>query len=304
MRRLVFATNTEWADLTPDDQLGAAALRARGVDVRPGIWDDPSVDWPNCDAVVFRSPWEYHRRIDAFRAWLDRLDQAGVRTINPMPTLRWNLHKFYLRELEEAGVRLIPTAFVECGARASLAALLAERGWREVVVKPAISAGANETWRVAAPVSPEDDARFQRDARCRDTLVQQFATPILTEGEWSLLFFGGRFSHAVVKRPAAGDFRVQWYYGGAFEGVAPGAALIEQAERVLAAAPVEHTYARVDGVVIDGRFALMELELLEPALWLGADPAAPGRFAGAVLASLDGPPRCACGAGRAPVPDH
>lgn len=291
MRRLIFATNAEWADLTPDDQIGAAALRARGVDVRPGVWDDPNVDWTGCDAVVFRSPWEYHQRIDAFRAWLDRLDQAGVRTINPMPTLRWNLHKFYLRELEHAGVRLIPTAFVERGSGQSLGEILAERGWREAVVKPAISAGACETWRVTAPPTPENEARFRRAVRSRDTLVQQFATSLLTDGEWSLLFFGGRFSHAVVKRPAAGDFRVQWYYGGTFEGVSPSADVLAQAERLLAAARVEHTYARVDGVVIDGRFALMELELLEPALWLGCDAGAAARFAEAVLAALDRPAR-------------
>lgn len=291
MRRLIFATNAEWADLTPDDRIGAAALRARGADVRPGVWDDPNVDWTGCDAVVFRSPWEYHHRIDAFRAWLDRLDHAGVRTINPMPTLRWNLHKFYLRELERAGVRLIPTVFVECGGGGALGGILVERGWREAVVKPAISAGASDTWRVAAPPTPEEEARFRRDVQGRDTLVQQFATPLLTDGEWSLLFFGGRFSHAVVKRPAVGDFRVQWYYGGTFEGVRPGPALLAQAERWLAATPVEHTYARVDGVVIDGEFSLMELELLEPALWLGCDPGAADRFADAILAVVDGQTR-------------
>lgn len=286
MPRLIFATNTEWANFTPDDQVGAAALRARGVEVRPGIWDDPLVDWCECDAVVIRSPWGYHQHIDAFRAWLDRLERSGVRTINPLATLRWNLHKWYLRELEQAGVPLVPTAFVERGARTSLASVLIERGWRDAVVKPAISAGASDTWRTVLPTTAESEARFQHDIGLRDTLVQQFAAPLVAEGEWSLLFFGGRFSHAVIKRPAAGDFRVQWYYGGSFESVRPSGDLMRQVERILAAAPVSHTYARVDGVLLDGRFALMELELLEPALWLDTDPRAPHTFADAILDTL------------------
>lgn len=281
-----FATNDEWPALTDDDQVGAEALRRRGIDVRPGIWDDPAVPWADGDAVVLRSPWNYYLQIDAFRAWLDRLERDGVRVLNPLPTLRWNLEKTYLRQLESRGVEIVPTAWAGPHDDARLATILESHGWREAVVKPTISAGAHETWRVAAPPRDADEARFAAARNGANLMVQQYAPSIATIGEWSLLFFGGRYSHAVLKRPAGGDFRVQWYYGGTFASASPPPHVRDAAERVIAATPVPHVYARVDGVEIDGRFALMELELLEPSLWLATDAGAPDRFADAVLAAI------------------
>lgn len=252
--------------LTEDDQLLAAALRDGGAEPRAAVWDDADVDWASFDAVILRSTWDYHLRIDEFLAWLDRLDGCGARVWNPVPVVRWNTNKGYLRDLD---VPRVPTAFVSRGGDTGTA--MREHGWRRAVVKPAVSATAFETHVV-------EHGEIAR----RDVLVQPFIEEVIREGEWSLLFFGGEYSHAVLKRAKPGDFRVQNDFGGTSEVLDPGADVIAQASRMLANVP-STLYARVDGVVIDGVFTLMELELIEPGLYLGMHAEAPERLARAVF---------------------
>lgn len=255
-------------ELTDDDRLLATALGELGVETRAVVWDDPSVDWAAFDAVVIRSTWDYHRRIDEFLAWLDRLDACGANVWNPVPVLRWNTNKSYLRDLDVARV---PTVFVPAGGDTSVA--MQANGWRRAVVKPAVSATAFETYVVE-----------EGGVAVRDVLVQPFLEEVVRDGEWSLLFLGGAFSHAVLKRAGAGDFRVQSDFGGTAEPREAQAGLIEQAAAMLAKVPPT-LYARVDGVVIEGTFTLMELELLEPVLFLGMSEGAPMRLARAVFST-------------------
>jgi glutathione synthase/RimK-type ligase-like ATP-grasp enzyme len=227
-----------------------------------------------------------------FFAWIDRVAGLGVPIWNAPATLRWNSRKTYLHDLAIGGVRTVPTLWLlsDNGRRSppSLASILADTGWERAVVKPVVSASAHETWTVA-----RDDARVNaatHDGRLRaviarhGVMVQPFVPEIETDGEWSLQFFGGVFSHAVIKRAAEGDFRVQREYGGTHETVVPPSSVVRQAERALRAAPGDSLYARVDGVLIDGDLVVTELELLEPSLFLDADPAAPDRFADAIVA--------------------
>ena len=273
---IALVTCSRLPQLTADDQLLAAELQAGGAlrdgaaQVRVVVWDDATVDWPSFDAIVVRSTWDYHLRIDEFLAWLDRLEACGARVWNPAPVLRWNANKSYLRELD---VPRVPTAFVPSGG--DVGAAMREHGWARAVVKPAVSATAFET-RVV-----EDR---QSCLSARDVLVQPFVDEVVRDGEWSLLFFGGEYSHAVLKRAKAGDFRVQNDFGGTFETRQPSAAILEGAKRMLAAAPPT-LYARVDGVVIGEVFTLMELELIEPVLFLAEDAEAPARLARAVFSA-------------------
>ena len=240
-------------ELAADDRLLQQALVRRGAEARAVIWDDASVDWRSFDAIVVRSTWDYHKRADEFRAWIDRLDRLPL--WNPPAVLRANTHKSYLLELEKRGIPIVPTLFVPRG--------------ESYIVKPAVSATAFRTERHVADV---------------DLLVQPFVPEIVSEGELSFVFFGGAFSHAVRKRAAGGEFRVQSDFGGTAERIQPSQTLIEEARTIANTLGEQWLYARVDCVVRDGHLLLMELEATEPSLFL--DEAAAERFADAVLSRV------------------
>lgn len=276
-------------ELTDDDRLLAQALAAAGVSAEPAVWNDAAQDWTRYSAVVIRSTWDYHLKHDEFLAWLDRLEAARVQVLNPPVLVRWNSQKGYLRDLAERGIEIVPTRWVARGEATSLASILRERQWSQVVVKPSVSASSHQTWRASAADAASGEEQFQSMVANGDVLVQPFLDAIQAEGEWSLLFYGGAHSHAVLKRPKQNDFRVQSEHGGTAKVSEPLAEVIHQAQRALEAAELGRAaslYARVDGCVVDGRFMLMELELIEPDLFLRAHAEAPARLAGAVLGNL------------------
>jgi glutathione synthase/RimK-type ligase-like ATP-grasp enzyme len=294
MPAIALATYASLPNLAVDEHPLVTALAARDIRAVPAVWSDPAVVWEQFAGVIIRSCWDYHLRPAEFFQWIARVDRLGVPIWNAPGTLRWNSRKTYLHDLAIGGVRTVPTLWLlgDNGRRASasLETILADTGWEHAVVKPVVSASAHETWKVS-----RDDARANaaaHDERLRTliarhgVMVQPFIPEIESNGEWSLQFFGGVFSHAVVKRAAAGDFRVQREFGGTHETVPPPMAVLRQAERALRSAPGEPLYARVDGVLIDGDLVVTELELLEPSLFLDADPAAPDRFATAIAAKL------------------
>jgi hypothetical protein len=186
--------------------------------------------------------------------------------------LRWNAEKTYLRDLSKAGVSVVPTRWVEAGESTPLAQILRETAWPRVVVKPAIAATAYRTWSADSVSAVADEVRFRELASDRRVLVQPFIDAITAEGEWSLIFFGGEYAYSVLKTPTDGDFRVQSDFGGKVISREADPILVAQASGVLDAVPFrrsELVYARVDGCVLEGRLLLMELELLEPGLFLG-----------------------------------
>lgn len=284
MTKIGLATCAKVPDLTPDDRLLLDELLRRGVDARPVIWDDPSVPWSTLDGVMIRSCWDYTERPGEFLAWMDSLEAAGVPLWNPAGLVRWNHHKGYLLELERSGVPIVPTVFLDRGSRISLSSLLEERGWPEAVIKPAISASAYRTSRVSLAGAVDAQEALDDLLADGDVLVQRFLPEIASLGEWSFLFFAGTFSHALLKRPGAGDFRVQTELGGSAVRQEPPAGLFEQAQAVARRIPEPWLHARVDGVDLGGTFTLMELELIEPFLFLADDPLAPARLADALTA--------------------
>jgi glutathione synthase/RimK-type ligase-like ATP-grasp enzyme len=268
--------------MTPDDQLAADALRLRGVDVEPAIWDAPDIDWAGFDLVVIRSTWDYQLRPAAYERWIRGFQSRPNRSWNPPDAILATVNKRYLIDLSARGARVVPTAYIEAGGGRSLRAIAADRRWGEVVVKPAISASARGTWRSTGGVTAEDEAAFAAQAVGQDVLVQPYCPEVSSRGEWSLVFFEGEYSHAVLKRPADGDFRVQRQFGGAPISAVPTARLIDQASAVLAQLGTPLLYARVDGVERGGDLLLMELEVNEPNLYLSFSPEAPARFADAI----------------------
>jgi glutathione synthase/RimK-type ligase-like ATP-grasp enzyme len=259
-------------------------LASAGVDARFVDWRDPALDITQFDLVVLRTCWDYHLRIAEFLNWLQQV-ACTVPVLNTPETVLWNYSKFYLQELEAQGIEIAPTVFVADG---SLSAADRERilGWQKIVVKPAVSATAHNTWLA------ESKSFFQGKEPAQKMqgsyLVQQFVPEVVTNGEFSFIYIDGAYSHAVLKRPAAGDFRVQKDFGGSAKLLHPPAALLSRANEIAAAVPYvrDSLYCRIDGVEKDGRLLLMELELIEPELFLGLADGAAESFAAATLLRL------------------
>ena len=256
----------------------AETLRRAGMIVEPRPWTDVG-DLGGVDLVLPLVAWGYHLDPPRWHALLDRLEAERVTTLNPIPLLRWNSDKRYLAELADKGIATVPTRLIEALNDAALSDARAAFG-AELVIKPPVSAGADGTHRIGPGDGIPDDARG------KPMLLQPFVAAVATEGEFSLLLFGGEYSHALIKRPKPGDYRVQFHHGGSDDpcDAPPGA--IDLAKAALAAAPTDSTYARVDLIRLnDGTLAVIELELIEPALWLEHAPDRGASFARAIIAA-------------------
>ncbi len=287
--RLAVITCDCLRELTEDDRPLLGELWQRGIKAEPAVWDDPGVDWRAYDAVLIRSTWDYHLKIASFRAWLSRLDSLGVQSWNPTEVVRANIDKSYLKELETKGVAVVPTVWMARGGRENLEETLAAREWDQAVVKPAVSAGAYRTAKVrrgdAGAQAVLDDVLVYSDA-----MVQPYMPEIAAEGEWSFVFLAGEFSHAVLKTPREGDFRVQTEHGGRAVGRAAPPELLRQARAATIAVPGPWIYARVDGVRRGAELIVIEVELIEPVLYLAFAPSAAGQLAAAVADRLRSKP--------------
>jgi hypothetical protein len=280
--RVAFLTLEDRGSFVVDDSLAIDELSRRGWQVDEIPWTRPAA-WDGYDCVVVRTTWDYQRDVAGFLIALEQI-AAATALWNPVEVIRWNVEKTYLEGLAARGVTVVPTAF----GRGSPESALADRRGSHVV-KPVVSANADDTFVVdaGAQAYPALAATFAD----RAWMLQPFVDSVLAEGEHSLFYFAGRYSHAVVKRPKPGDFRVQEEHGGHIAAGEPAADLRAAADAVLAA--LDHTtlQARVDLVrLAGGTPALMELELIEPSLYFRMDPAAAGRFADA-LAELTSRPR-------------
>jgi hypothetical protein len=260
----------------------AAPLVAAGLNVRPEPWPLARPDaLARYDLVLPLLVWGYHFDVARFRAAVGRWAAAGVRLRNPAPVVMWNCDKRYLDSLAANGAPTIPTRFVERLAPADLAHAADAFGTATLVVKPQVSGAAWKTLRLR-PGEPLDGAPEG------PAMIQPFLPAIGEEGELSLFYFDRGFSHAVRKRPGAGDFRVQPQFGGGNAACDPPAEAMAAAEAVLAAVKEPLLYARVDLIRgLDGRFALIEIELIEPDLFLAYDRRAPDRFAAAVRTAAE-----------------
>lgn len=288
MARIAFATWRAQPQMTADDRLAIGPLRDRGIDVESIPWSSTTVEWAQFDAVVLRSCWDYHVRVRAFVDWLEKLEAEDVRVLNAVPIVRWNLDKRYLQGLAQRGFQTEPTVWLEPGASIELRALLDCQGWDEAVIKPAVSASAYDTWRVTRAGGVDDQDRLERMVDRGTVMVQRLNPFIRTTGEWSFVFFGGEYSHAILKTPAPNEFRIQEKLGGRVRGAEPASSMVRLAKQVIEAIPGDAVYARVDGIADANQLTVMEVELIEPSLFLGFSPDSPIHFADSLAAALDG----------------
>jgi len=269
----------------------AETLAGRGISCEPVMWNDLSVDWNSYDAVLLRSCWEYPEDRDRFRTMLDEVERAGVPVCNPLSVLRWNLHKSYLTALADAGVQIPPTTVLEQGTDTSLQKILRTNGWEQAVVKPAIGAMSSQVWRTTLAEAGEHESRFDALVGDCDVVVQEFV-PEITDGERSIVFFGGEYSHAWNSLPTDDDITE---FDGIDADYEPSSDIRTQAGTAVRAAcdileldAGSHLpYARVDYVRRDSELLLMELELIEPYLGFERGEDTVDRFCEAVVSYFE-----------------
>ena len=269
-------------ELNPADRALIPLLAGQDIVAVPVVWDTPDVRWQDFSALIIRTTWDYYKQADAFRQWLNVIEETGVPVFNPVSVVRDNMHKFYLKRFQEEGIVIVPTLFSSADAPLKYETVLSQ-GWEKLVIKPAVSAGSFLTDTYASNALTHD--RFQALISQGDWLIQPYLPEIAVQGELSLIFFNGVFSHAVLKKPKTGDFRVQRQYGGQYQRVDPTPGLLQIAQRI-ATLQGNLLYARVDGLMIGDEFHLMELELIEPDLYFEFGEDISKRFVGSVVEKM------------------
>jgi glutathione synthase/RimK-type ligase-like ATP-grasp enzyme len=273
------------AGLESGDGLLADALTNRDVKTRLAAWDDPTIEWDAIVACVLRSTWDYPERLNEFTRWMDAVSEKTL-LLNDADLVRWNIHKRYLIDLERAGIPVVPTVHVERGGVLDLPRLQGGLGSDGLVIKPAVGAGSFGVTRVS-PDDPESIAVAGSLVRAGDVIVQPYVPSIETEGETSTILVAGTISHAVVKTPAPGEYRVQPHHGGRSDSREVGTDLRDLWDRLAPVLPGKPMYGRIDTVTIDGKPHVMELELIEPSLFLRHEPKAADLLADAIVQRIE-----------------
>ncbi|MEJ5994259.1 hypothetical protein WG904_07490 [Pedobacter sp. Du54] len=251
-----------------EDDILINYLRVKGLTTEKAVWNNPSVEWESYDVVVLKSPWDYFNLIDDFYQWLKNLENKKVKLINPIATIKWNADKHYLQDIENSGLKITPCIFFESGNNVNLNEYFIKFNVDKLIIKPAVSGGSKNTFKVNKDNIEVVNNQLHSLLAVESFIVQPFLKEIEEDGEWSLIFFGGKFSHALMKKAKPGDFRVQNVFGGTIHPQVPPIHLIEKAQEYVDQFAKECLYARVDGVIVNEQFLLMELELIEPFLFL------------------------------------
>lgn len=239
-------------------------------------WSVVGEDWTRFSSLLIKSVWDYFDFYPEFLDWIAARQEEGIHVLNDLDTIRWNSSKTYLLEIEAKGFPVIAGKLLEKGSvfdGDSISSSINAATW---VVKPLVSGGAKNTVKIHFDSWQNQSAKINELLEQEDYLVQPFVKEVQEVGEYSLIFFNAKFSHAVLKTPAKEDFRVQHYFGGTILVIDPIPELMESCQKLVNEFASESLYVRVDGVIIDGVFHLMELEMIEPYLFLGlADQAIP-----------------------------
>jgi hypothetical protein len=284
MRKIAFLSMDDLTDFFVYDDLLEAPFAAAGYLVSTVSWHEQDHDFTQYDAVIVRSTWDYQQDAEQFLHCLSSLHQQGVVLENPLALMQWNMEKSYLRDLAHQGVLIVQTLWLE-----SFSMTLAQQAFHqfhcdEIIIKPLLSANADDTFRLTAVDLKEQENVLAACFNNRKLMIQPFMHSVVEEGEYSLFYFAGEFSHGILKQPKVGDFRVQEEHGGRLSNIQPDDTMLAAAAQSLAAMPTTALYARVDLIRTAQGWALMELELIEPSLYFNLDPDSAQRFVDAFIA--------------------
>ena len=264
-----------------DDDIVHAPLNAIGWEVDDVVWNSDA-NWDQYDVVVIRSPWDYQSNLEQFRSVLQQIESSTAALTNCLKTVNWNIDKNYLFELQQNGVEIVPTKRFDTMTDGDMSSLFQAFGTDMVVVKPTIGANADDTFKIYLDTPKAEIETICESYSSKPCFAQPFVNSIVDEGEFSLIYFDGKFSHSIIKTTKPGDFRVQEEHGGGVLRLpSPEPTLVAAADKVMSALPVPPPlYARVDLVRTDhGSFALMEVELIEPCLYFRFSEQAASSFA-------------------------
>lgn len=278
MRQCAFLTMDNLDGFPRDDLLLFSPMKKRGWKVQEISWHRRGVNWGQFDFTVIRSTWDYQYHLGSYRTFLETVDASATRLENPIELVKWNIEKTYLKNLADKGVRVVPTIWHLSPGSQDIRSCFDVFESDRIVAKPTVGASSHDAFLL----SKEDETNLDQIkmvASERLFMFQPFMENVQQEGEFSLIFFGGEYSHTVLKKPRSGDFRVQEEHGGTNQPVVPEARLLNRALQAVASLDVRPLYARADLVRDGNDFSLMELELVEPSLYLHMDPDAPERFA-------------------------
>lgn len=274
-------------NILEDDQLLQKELDLLGLSSIRLDWARKDIDWSHYKCAIFRTTWDYFDRFDEFSQWLDAI-KAQTKLCNPYSIIKWNMDKHYLKDLDSRGIPVVPSHFVEKGNRINIEEELSKSGRDELVIKPCVSGAARHTYRVNKSNFSTVETIINELLRKESFVCQPFFESVLTQGEDTLMLFGGEYSHAIRKLAKPGDFRVQDDHGGTVHHHQPDAAQIEFAKRAMAVCDPLPSYGRVDMVRDNqGNLAVMELELIEPELWLRKHPPSAKLFAKAIAGMIE-----------------
>lgn len=258
-----------YESMVPDeDQMLLKLFKDHNHEVELLVWDEPSVQWENYDCVIIKSTWDYFiGKIEKFYQWLELLKQKNVKCFNHPDTIKWNADKHYLLDIEKAGLKIVPTTIIEKDNKLNVDELLLKFNSEELVIKPCVSGAAMNTFRVDKNIPADVLAEINALLLEESYLVQPLKKEILTEGEWSFVYFNQKFSHHLLKSGKENDFRVQHFWGGSINTPKYHDEMLMQANQYIEHFAKDTLYARVDAVWSNNQLELMELELIEPYLF-------------------------------------
>ncbi|SET12836.1 ATP-grasp domain-containing protein [Thalassotalea agarivorans] len=279
MKRCAILTMENLDEFEVYDELFYPHLTALGWQVSEVPWRDQSVNWNDFDVVLIRSPWDYQDDADAFMDTLQRIEESNAKLENSLNIVTWNINKKYLKDLQQKGVNIVPTLWFDEYNKDAIAQAFTHFNVDEIVVKPCVSANADNTFRLTKGLFEQSSTALSETFAARDFMVQPFVKNVVEEGEYSCFYFNGEYSHTILKTPKKNDFRVQEEHGGSLASVSPEAKLKQQASHALAQISESLAYARLDFVRMGDCFAMMEAELIEPSLYFNMDEQSAKRFA-------------------------
>lgn len=269
MKKVGFITCEEEATLYYDDQKVLPLFNKSGIEIVPIIWDQLT-DYTDLDLLVFRSAWDYHFKTAQFELWLNEMTQCPTPICNPVSIIQKNYNKRYLKDLQDKGFSIIPTFFFEEVEEINLEEILQKNKWEKGVIKPVISMSAYHTYAFDENSAADLQKELVNYYGKTTVMVQKFAEEITIEGEWSIIFYDKEYCMSALKKPKKGDFRVQGELGGTIEIIDPPSVIIQQAKEILESYAEDILYARMDGIIHNGQFQLMEAELIDPELYFRA----------------------------------